>query len=152
MADLPDIDIDVESHRREEIQRDLIKTWGANRITGLAMVGTFRSRGAIREVGKALGLPDHEINLAAKALPRTRASRITQLARTLPEAQGLGLEAPHMDHLLRMAARLDGIPRHLALHPCGLILADADLGDIAPLIPSGPRETGERKIKTYRLV
>ena len=143
-ADLPDIDIDVESHRREEIQRDLIKTWGANRITGLAMVGTFRSRGAIREVGKALGLPDHEINLAAKALPRTRASRITQLARTLPEAQGLGLEAPHMDHLLRMAARLDGIPRHLALHPCGLILADADLGDIAPLIPSGPRETGER--------
>lgn len=142
-TDLPDIDIDVESHRREEIQRDLISTWGADRVTGLAMVATFRSRGAIRETGKAMGLPEHEINLAAKALPRTRAARITQLASTLPEAQGLGLEAAHIQKLFRSAEQLDGVPRHLALHPCGLILADHSLGDIAPLIPSGPREEGE---------
>lgn len=142
-TDLPDIDIDVESHRREEIQRDLISTWGADRVTGLAMVATFRSRGAIRETGKAMGLPEHEISLAAKALPRTRAKRIGELASTLPEAQGLGLDAPHIQQLFRSAEQLDGVPRHLALHPCGLILADQNLGDIAPLIPSGPREEGE---------
>uniref|UniRef100_UPI00300D0B12 helix-hairpin-helix domain-containing protein n=1 Tax=Stomatohabitans albus TaxID=3110766 RepID=UPI00300D0B12 len=142
-TDLPDIDLDVESHRREAIQRDLIDTWGANRVTGLAMVATFRARSAIREVGKAIGLPEQDINLAAKAFPRTRAARISHLAATLPEAQGLGLNAPPFQRLFAIAERLDGLPRNLALHPCGLILANADLGDIAPLIPSGPRDNGD---------
>lgn len=141
-TDLPDIDIDVESHRREEIQRDLINTWGANRITGLAMVSTFRTRGAIRETGKALGLSAQEIDLAAKAFPRTRASRIGELLESLPEIKGLGLTTPTMRQLFTLAQRLDGIPRNVSLHPCGLILADSNLGDIAPLIPSGPRQDG----------
>lgn len=141
-TDLPDIDLDVESHRREEVQAMLIDTWGAHRVTGLAMVDTFRSRGAIRAVGEALGLGDGTINLVAKAFPRTLASRLLALADELPELQGLGLEEPVIRQLLTLAQGLDGLPRHLALHPCGLILADADLGAIAPFMPSGPRTIG----------
>ncbi|MGH2710372.1 MAG: PHP domain-containing protein, partial [Actinomycetota bacterium] len=74
--DLPDIDIDVEAARREEVYDMVLARHGKDRCACVTMVDTYRARGAIREVGKALGYPNDEIDRVAKAFPRIGANRI----------------------------------------------------------------------------
>src|SRR5437667_11142737 len=68
-AELPDIDIDVESARREDVYDAGLARYGDDRCACVTMVDTYRARGAIRAVGKALGLPEGEVDIAAKAFP-----------------------------------------------------------------------------------
>jgi error-prone DNA polymerase len=97
------------------------------------MVDTFRARMAIREVGKALGLPPEEIDLVAKAFPRVRASDIPQAIERLPELAGSNLDAGQLEQLFSLCIEIDGFPRHLALHPSGVILSSRDLADRVPM-------------------
>jgi error-prone DNA polymerase len=131
--ELPDIDIDVESARREDIYRDLLDRYGEDRVACVAMVDTFKARMAIREVGKALGLPPGEIDVIAKSFPRVRARDVRPALEHLPELAGLNLDRPDMRLLFDVVERLDAFPRHIALHPCGILLADATLRDLVPM-------------------
>jgi error-prone DNA polymerase len=131
--ELPDIDVDVESHRREEVLAHVLDTYGADQTAMCCMVDTFRARMAIREVGKALGLPPEEIDLVAKAFPRVRASDIPQAIRRLPELANSNLDAGQLEQLFRLCIEIDGFPRHLALHPSGVILSSRDLADRVPM-------------------
>ncbi len=120
--ELPDIDLDVESTRREDIYRDLLATYGEERVVCVAMVETFKARMAIREVGKALGLPPAEIDHIATAFPHIRARDVRSALEVLPELAGRGLDRPDLAQLFDLVERLDGLPRHLALHPSGVLL------------------------------
>ncbi|HYP24843.1 MAG TPA: DNA polymerase III subunit alpha [Actinomycetota bacterium] len=131
--ELPDIDVDVESHRREEVLAHVLDTYGADQTAMCCMVDTFRARMAIREVGKALGLPPEEIDLVAKAFPRVRASDIPQAIQRLPELANSNLDAGQLEQLFRLCIEIDGFPRHLALHPSGVILSANDLADRVPM-------------------
>jgi error-prone DNA polymerase len=131
--ELPDIDIDVESARREDIYRDLLDRYGDDRVACVCMVETFKARMAIREVGKALGLPAGEIDYIAKSFPRVRAGDVRAAMEHLPELRGLNLDRGDLALLFDVVERLDGFPRHMALHPSGVLLADATLRDIVPL-------------------
>ena len=131
--ELPDIDIDVESARREDIYRDLLSTYGEDRVACVCMVETFKARMAIREVGKAIGLPDNEVDYVAKSFPHVRAADVRAALEHLPELQGLNLDAGQLGLLFDVVERLDGFPRHLALHPSGVLLADRTLRDVVPM-------------------
>ncbi|HUG86067.1 MAG TPA: DNA polymerase III subunit alpha, partial [Euzebya sp.] len=131
--DLPDIDIDVESARREDIYRDLLSTYGEDRVACVAMIETFKARMAIREVGKALGLPAAEVDYIAKSFPHVRAGDVRPALAHLPELQGLNLDVGQAMLLFDVVERMDGFPRHIALHPCGILLADSTLRDIVPM-------------------
>ncbi|HXF56698.1 MAG TPA: DNA polymerase III subunit alpha [Actinomycetota bacterium] len=141
--ELPDIDIDVESARRKDVYDAILSRYGEDRCACVAMVETYRARGAIREVGKALGLPEGELDLVAKAFPHIGADRVREAMERLPELRGLNLAAGQLDLLFRVVERLDGFPRHLALHPSGVVLAGHDLPDRVPL---------ERSFEGYRVV
>ncbi|MDP9069029.1 MAG: DNA polymerase III subunit alpha [Actinomycetota bacterium] len=131
--ELPDIDVDVESHRREEVLAHILDTYGRDQTAMCCMVDTFRARMAIREVGKALGLPGQEIDLVAKAFPRVRARDIPQAIERLPELAGTNLRAGQLEQLFELCLAIDGFPRHLALHPSGVILSSPDLADRVPM-------------------
>jgi error-prone DNA polymerase len=131
--ELPDIDVDVESHRREEVLAHVLDSYGADQTAMCCMVDTFRARMAIREVGKALGLPPEEIDLVAKAFPRVRASDIPQAIERLPELAHSNLDAGQLEQLFTLCIEIDSFPRHLALHPSGVILSSRDLGDRVPM-------------------
>jgi DNA polymerase III alpha subunit len=88
---------------------------------------------AIRDVGKALGLPASEVDLIAKAFPRVRASDIPAAIERLPELIGSNLRAGQLEQLFELCAEVDGFPRHLALHPSGVILSSPDLADRVPM-------------------
>jgi len=131
---LPDVDIDVESARRTAVYQAILDRYGADRVACVAMFDTYRARHAIRDVGAALGLPPTEIDVAAKAFPHIRAGQIRAALRDLPELRASNLTAdPRFGTLFRLAERLDGLPRHVALHPCGVLLSDATLLDRTPV-------------------
>ena len=131
--EIPDIDVDVESHRREEVLTYILDTYGREQTAMCCMVDTFRARGAIREVGKALGMPQEEIDVVAKAFPRIAARDIPAAIDRLPELAGSNLRAGQLEQLFTLCEAIDGFPRHLALHPSGVILSSPDLGDRVPM-------------------
>jgi error-prone DNA polymerase len=142
-AELPDIDIDVESDRRLEIYSAVFDRYGFksakykpgdNSSTAtVAMVETYRARHAIRDVGAALGIAPMEIDLIAKSMPHVRSSNIQKALENLPELKSLNLNTPILKMAIKLAGKLDGLPRHLAMHPCAVVLSDPGLLDYAPM-------------------
>ncbi len=132
-AQLPDIDIDVESARRTEMYERILERFGSDRVTCVSMAETYRVRHAIRDVAATLGMPPGEIDVLAKAFPHIRARDARAAIRDLPELRAQGLDAPRMELLLELVESLDGLPRHLAMHPCGVILSNTTLLDRTPV-------------------
>jgi len=132
-AQLPDIDIDVESARRTEIYEHVLERFGGDRVTCVSMMDTYRVRHAIRDVGATLGLPTGEIDVIAKAFPHIRARDVRAAMADLPELRASGLDAPRLRVLFDLVERLDGLPRHIAVHPCGVILSNQELLDRTPV-------------------
>jgi error-prone DNA polymerase len=125
-AELPDIDIDVESDRRLEIYDAVFQRYGfkgeysagANTSTAtVAMVERYRSRHAIRDVGAALGVSPIEIDALAKSRSHMRER----------------VDTPILKTVMQLAKRLYGLPRNLAMHPCAVVLSDSRLLDYAPM-------------------
>jgi error-prone DNA polymerase len=130
---LPDIDIDVESARRLDVYKAILDRYGGERCVCVSMMDTYRVRHAVRDVGAALGMPVGEIDAIAKAFPHIRARDARVALRDLPELRASGLGEQRLDLLFRLVERLDGLPRHVAMHPCGVLLSDATLLDRTPV-------------------
>ena len=132
-ASLPDIDIDVESARRTEIYEAILDRFGGERCVCVSMMDTYRVRHAVRDVGAALGMPPGEIDTIAKAFPHIRARDARIALRELPELRASGIDAQRLDLMFDLVERLDGLPRHIAVHPCGVLLSDTTLLDRTPV-------------------
>jgi error-prone DNA polymerase len=141
--ELPDVDLDVESARREEVYADILAAFSDEQVACVAMVDTYRARGAIREVGKALGYPEGEVDLVAKAFPHTNAGQIREALGHLPELKRTSLGRGQLNLLFSVAERLDSFPRHLALHPSGILITPHDLVTRSPL---------ERSANGFRMI
>jgi error-prone DNA polymerase len=132
-ASLPDIDVDVESARREDVYRAILDRYGGERCVCVSMMDTYRVRHAVRDVGAALGMPPTETDAIAKAFPHIRARDARMAMRDLPELRAAGLDHERLDLFFDLVERLDGLPRHIAVHPCGVLLSDATLLDRTPV-------------------
>ncbi len=134
---LPDIDIDVESARRLEVYEKILDRYGGERCVAVSMMDTYRVRHAVRDVGAALGMPAGEVDAIAKAFPHIRARDARAALRELPELRASGLFQAQggagLDLFFRLVEKLDGLPRHVAVHPCGVLLSDATLLDRTPV-------------------
>ena len=137
---LPDIDIDVEAHRRHDIYREIFRAFGAERVSLMSMTNTYRSRGAVRDAGRALGIPDTDISAIAKQLWRFNARDFRTALEEKPELAEIAAEvqrSQQLDMLVGLTERLDRLPRHISVHPCGVILSDVSLLDRTPVQASG---------------
>lgn len=134
---LPDIDIDVESHRRLEVYDKILERFGPERVAAVSMRETYRVRHAIRDVGAALGMDRSDIDALAKAFPHIRARDARRAVRDLPElrrsALGQSIIRGDLDQFFTLVEALDGLPRHNAMHPCGVLLSDRSLLDRTPI-------------------
>ncbi|MCF3140406.1 DNA polymerase III subunit alpha [Paenarthrobacter sp. AR 02] len=142
---LPDIDIDVESAERHNVYRKIFDRFGAERVTLMSMQNGYRARGAVRDAGMALGMDEGEISGIAKQLWRFSARKFREALVEKPELRefagrverGALEENQQLDLLVDLTERLDRLPRHISMHPCGVILGDATLLDRTPVQPSG---------------
>ncbi|MFM7014246.1 MAG: DNA polymerase III subunit alpha [Actinomycetota bacterium] len=139
-SSLPDIDIDVESARRHDIYRAIFKRYGGSRVTLLSMQSTYRGRGAVRDSGMALGFEDDQIDEIAKSIWRFSARNFRGALGKKPELKKIAEAIEHdrkLNLLVDITERLDRLPRHISLHPCGVILGNQDLLSLTPVEPSG---------------
>ncbi|MBB2957040.1 DNA polymerase III subunit alpha [Pseudoclavibacter helvolus] len=137
---LPDIDLDVESAERHRVYHRIFDEFGGERVTLMSMVNTYGSRGAVRDAGLALGLADGEVDRIAKELWRFSAKRFRQALAEKPELREFAEEvrrSRQLDVLVEATERLDSLPRHISVHPCGVILSDISLLDRTPVQMSG---------------
>lgn len=137
---LPDIDIDVESARRHDIYRAIVQRYGENRVTLLSMRTTYRTRSAVRDIGRALGLDEEDVDLIAKSVWRFSARDFRVALEQKPELRSVRERARRdatVDQLIDLTARLDRLPRHVSMHPCGVILSNQHLLSNTPVQPSG---------------
>jgi error-prone DNA polymerase len=129
----PDIDVDFEHERREEIIQWIYDTYGRHRSALTAVVTRYRTRGAVAEVGKALGLPRDLTKMLTGLVWGWSMDGISD-----EQIASLNLNAD--DHRLRLtldlARRLIGTPRHLSQHPGGFVLTETRLDDLVPIEPA----------------
>jgi error-prone DNA polymerase len=134
---LPDIDLDFPRDIREILIPRVHERYGRERAALVAAFPTFRARGAIRELGKVLGLPPGEIERMARAAEHHGggAEHVIDLARRAPAHRGPGL-SPRWAWLERLVAEAHRLPRHLSQHSGGMVLATRPLIDCCPVVPA----------------
>ena len=126
----PDIDVDFEHERREEVIQYIYKKYGRDRSGMTATHITYRTRSAIREVGKAMGLSEDSILALQGAVWRRSAEEIDDDAvRTV----GLDPADRTVRHCLRLAGELTGFPRHLSQHTGGMVMTMGPLCELVPI-------------------
>ncbi|WBH17972.1 error-prone DNA polymerase [Sphingomonas radiodurans] len=129
----PDIDIDFEHERREEVIQWIYETYGRDHAALTAVVSRFRTRGAIREVGKVLGLPEDMTGALAGQVWGWSNEGVPQAH---VEALNLDASEPRLALALELARELIGTPRHLSQHPGGFVLTREPLHDLVPIEPA----------------
>ncbi len=128
----PDIDVDFEHTRREEVIQWVYDHYGRDRAALTATVTRYRSKGALRDVGKAMGLPEDLIQTLSTLLGRWSDGITDQDLRAL----NLNTGDRRLRLTLELAAQLRGAPRHLSQHPGGFVLTHDRLDDLVPIEPA----------------
>ena len=131
----PDIDLDIAADRREEVIQYVMQCYGPDRAAMACTLVTFRARSAVRDVGRALGLPPALLERLVGALDVNDPQSVTESSalQTIVDAD---LNSPLFQHLLRLVPQLDGLPRHLGIHNGGMILSGPPLNTLIPLEPA----------------
>ncbi len=129
----PDIDVDFEHERREEVIQFIYARYGRDRAALTAAITTYRPRSAVRDVGRALDLDPDLIDRLARAMDGwgDAATMPTRLAET-----GIDTDTPAMRRLLVLAMQLVGTPRHLSQHVGGFVISAAPLAELVPVEPA----------------
>ena len=132
MAAVPDIDLDFPRDIREKLIVRVTERYGKRHAALVASFATYRSRGAIRDVGKALGLPFAELERLARVTDGWDATRIADELAGVPGAHS----GPRWDAFRRLTREISGLPRHISQHPGGMVISSRPLIDLVPVQPA----------------
>ncbi|MGA9293167.1 MAG: PHP domain-containing protein [Ignavibacteriaceae bacterium] len=119
----PDIDIDFSWKERDEIIKYVFEKYGYDKVAMISTHVTFRARSAFREVAKVFGIPDAEITKKSKFIPWTDARNLPDVPELFPEAKSLKFNDEPWKTIVNIAAKLANFPRHLSIHPGGIVIA-----------------------------
>jgi len=142
MLSLPDIDLDFPRDIRERLIKRVYERWGKDHAALVAIFPTYRIRSAVRDIGRAFGLPETEVDrLAKRSKPYDRA---TQMAEEVQRQRGIAESPLSVEsaedrgwrHLSEMAHQLAGFPRHLSQHVGGMVISSDPLIDCVPCQPA----------------
>ena len=125
----PDIDVDFEHERREEVIQYIYAKYGSARAAMVCVTVCYRSRMAIRDVGKVLGFAPAELDALVRRAGREGLRRLIEEERSSPLANG----SSRLRLLLRFAAEIQGFPRHLGIHSGGFVVSHDPITDIVPV-------------------
>ncbi|VVO32759.1 Error-prone DNA polymerase [Pseudomonas fluorescens] len=126
----PDIDVDFEHERREEVLQYVFQRYGRTRAALTAVVSTYHAAGAVRDVAKALGLPPDQINALADCCGHW-SDTAPPVERLLEN--GFDPESPVLRRVLSLTQQLIGFPRHLSQHPGGFVISEQPLDSLVPV-------------------
>ncbi|HXV74678.1 MAG TPA: PHP domain-containing protein, partial [Candidatus Polarisedimenticolaceae bacterium] len=127
-AEPPDIDLDIEHDRREEVIQHVYAKYGRSHAAMVANFIRYRPRSAVRDVGKVLGIAETSLDRLSKLLPH-----YSGVPQEVMVQAGLDPEQPVHADLLRLSAELVDFPRHLSIHPGGFLLGHEPVSRIVPI-------------------
>lgn len=128
---MPDIDVDFCEKRREEVVRYVSEKYGEENVAQITTFGSMKARGAVKDVGRALGFSFSETNQICKKIPETAGSLAE--AKEDEEFKALYESNEEAGNLIDLAERLEGTLRHASVHAAGLVIGDKPLVEYAPL-------------------
>jgi DNA-directed DNA polymerase III PolC len=131
--DPPDIDLDLCSRRRDEVINYVYHRFGQDRVATICTYARFRARSAWREVAKAYRLRQSRIDAVAEQVPRFWHPGMLPEVQEAKEKLLARAASPREQEALKAAWALDGFPRHLSMHPGGVVIAPGPLTDLVPL-------------------
>lgn len=134
MNNVPDIDLDFPRSIREELILKTHEKWGWQYAALTGTINTYMVKGAVRDLGRALGLPQTEIDQLAKFADWGSARHLEEQMLKPPNFKDKIKDRVWSD-LIRLSAELDGFPKYLGQHPGGMILSSTPLTDIVPIQP-----------------
>jgi error-prone DNA polymerase len=135
LASVPDIDLDFPRDIREKLIVAVTERYGREHAALVASFATYRSRGAIRDVGKALGLPHAELERLARLSDGWNARRVAEELERLPDGERK-LGSRRWRAFAWLAGEIAGLPRHVSQHPGGMIVSTRPLIELVPVQPA----------------
>ena len=135
LSSVPDIDLDFPRDIREKLIVAVTERYGREHSALVASFATYRARGAIRDVGKALGLPQAELERLARVSDGWNARRVGEEMELLPGAERR-LSSPRWRAFRELCGEIAGLPRHLSQHPGGMVISSRPLVELVPVEPA----------------
>ncbi len=129
----PDVDIDFSWKERDEIVKYIFEEYGYEKVAMISTTVTFRARSAFREVAKVFGFTNQEISKFSRRIPWTSAANLPNLAKLFPESKNLDLNDEPWKSIVNLASEIAGFPRHLSIHPGGIVIAPTKITDYVAL-------------------
>ncbi|MDH4139291.1 MAG: DNA polymerase III subunit alpha [Coriobacteriia bacterium] len=130
---MPDIDVDFDSARRDEVIDFIYRRFGHEHVAMVATVNTMTARSAVRTAARALGFSANEVNALSRHLPWASASHLREVLETYPECADHPLKDPSRALVVELAEELDGCPMHLGTHLGGFIITREPIDTWTPL-------------------
>ena len=134
--DPPDVDLDLDWRRRDEVIDHLARRHGCERVARQGSVVTHGARGAVRELGASAGIPPRQLSRLTRALPPGSAPLTPEALEGAVRLAGLAIAGSRLRWVLDTAVAIQSYPRHLSLHPTGVVVASRPLGTWIPLFRS----------------
>lgn len=129
----PDVDLDFSWKERDQIIRYVYEKYGYSSVAMISTIVTFRARSAFRETAKVFGIPEEEISKYSKFIPWTGAQNLVDIAKKFPETKSLKLDEEPWNNIIEIASQLAGFPRHLSIHPSGIVITQGTMTDYVAL-------------------
>ncbi|WII36193.1 DNA polymerase III subunit alpha [Paenibacillus thiaminolyticus] len=130
---MPDIDIDFNDERRDEVIRYVADKYGHDRVAQIITFGTMAARAAVRDVGRVLNVPYNETDRAAKLIPNQVGMTLAKALNASSELREWKERQPRIGELLDMAAKVERMPRHASTHAAGVVISREPLTHYVPL-------------------
>ncbi|HTW82450.1 MAG TPA: DNA polymerase III subunit alpha [Candidatus Sulfotelmatobacter sp.] len=135
---MPDIDTDFCVERRDEVIKYVIEKYGKDRVAQIVTFGTMAARAAIRDAGRALGVPLPDVDRVAKLVPSgPNGLTIPAALEQIPELGALYRQDPQIRKLLDTATSIEGLARNASTHAAGVVISKNPLTDHVPLVKIG---------------
>ncbi len=130
---MPDIDVDFCYERREEVIDYVIHKYGADHVAQIVTFGTMAARAAVRDVGRALGIPYNTVDSVSKQIPRELGITIEKALKKNSELKALYESDEKIRELIDTAKSVEGMPRHASTHAAGVVITDRPVSEYVPL-------------------
>ncbi len=130
---MPDIDVDFEDGRRDEVIAYVTRKYGQDHVAQIITFGTMLARAAIRDVGRVLGLGYGEVDRIAKAVPNQLGIRLDEALQIAPTLREMYEADPTVTRLIELAKQLEGVARNASTHAAGVVISSEPLTELMPL-------------------
>jgi DNA polymerase-3 subunit alpha len=130
---MPDIDVDFEDGRRDEVINYVTRKYGADHVAQIITFGTMLARAAIRDVGRVLGSPYGDVDRIAKAVPNQLGIRLDEALAISPQLKEMHEGDPMVRRIIDFARQLEGVARNASTHAAGVVISREPLTELMPL-------------------